>query len=159
MTARSIALRCLPHRSFTRASITRPYPRSPSSSRAPSGTASVSLGSTRASEGGQHMAIKYGNGKHGKDDPARVRKCAVYLRVSKALKSKGKAIGEYTSIDAQRDTCLEYIKRKPGYTYVDQYIDDGRSGKNLNRKSVQRLFADIDAGKIDTVIVYKMDRL
>ena len=105
------------------------------------------------------MAIKYGNGKHGKDDPARVRKCAVYLRVSKALKSKGKAIGEYTSIDAQRDTCLEYIKRKPGYTYVDQYIDDGRSGKNLNRKSVQRLFADIDAGKIDTVIVYKMDRL
>src|ERR1043165_2102792 len=105
------------------------------------------------------MGIKYGNGKHGKDDPTRIRKCAIYMRVSKALKSKGKAIGEYTSIDAQRDTCLEYIKRKPGYTYVDQYIDDGRSGKNLNRKSVQRLFADIEAGKSDTVIVYKMDRL
>lgn len=105
------------------------------------------------------MAIKNGNGKHSNGDPNRIRKCAVYLRVSKALKSKGKAIGEYTSIDAQRDTCLDYIKRTPGYTYVDQYVDDGRSGKNLKRKSVQRLFADIDAGKIDTVIVYKMDRL
>lgn len=88
-----------------------------------------------------------------------VRRCGLYLRVSKALKRKGKTERDYTSIDAQRDTCLNYIKLQPGWTFAEEYIDDGRSGKNLKRPSVQRMLADIKSGKIDTVVVYKVDRL
>lgn len=100
-----------------------------------------------------------GNGNGSKTDAPIARRCGIYLRVSKALKRKGKTAGEYTSIDAQRDTCLNFIRCTPGYSFAEEYIDDGRSGKNLKRKSVQRLFADIESGKINAVIVYKIDRL
>jgi DNA invertase Pin-like site-specific DNA recombinase len=94
-----------------------------------------------------------------KETPHQIKRCAIYLRVSKALKRKGKTERDYTSIDAQRDTCLNFIRTQPGWVFASEYIDDGRSGKNLKRASVQRLFADINARKIDAVVVYKIDRL
>lgn len=107
-------------------------------------------------------AMTNGNGKtsgNGTKQAPRVRRVGVYLRVSKALKHKGKTDKDYTSIDSQRDTCLSFIRTQPGWTFAAEYVDDGRSGKNLNRPSVRRMFADIDSGAIDAIVVYKVDRL
>ena len=87
----------------------------------------------------------------------RVR-CAVYTR-----KSTDEGLDqEYNSLEAQRDAGLAFIasQRHEGWIAVgDGYDDGGYSGGNMDRPALRRLMVDIEAGKIDTVVVYKIDRL
>jgi site-specific DNA recombinase len=92
--------------------------------------------------------------------PAAVRKlrCAVYTR-----KSTEEGLDmEFNSLDAQREACEAYIvsQRAEGWLLVrDRYDDGGVSGGTLERPALKRLLADVEAGKIDVVLVYKIDRL
>ena len=65
-------------------------------------------------------------------------------------------------MDAQRESCNAYIASQRGEGWVaiaERYDDGGFSGGNLERPALRRLIADIQAGKIDVVICYKVDRL
>jgi site-specific DNA recombinase len=92
--------------------------------------------------------------------PPAMRKlrCAIYTR-----KSSDEGLDmEFNSLDAQREACEAYIasQRAEGWLPVrDRYDDGGVSGGTLERPALKRLLTDIEAGKIDLVIVYKIDRL
>lgn len=85
-------------------------------------------------------------------------RCAVYTR-----KSTDEGLDqEYNSIDAQRDAGHAYIasQRAEGWIPVaDDYDDPAFSGGNMERPALQRMMADIEAGKIGVVVIYKIDRL
>ena len=85
-------------------------------------------------------------------------RCAVYTR-----KSTDEGLDqEYNSIDAQRDAGHAYIasQRAEGWIPVaDDYDDPAYSGGNMDRPALKRLLADIEAGKVDVVVIYKIDRL
>ena len=85
-------------------------------------------------------------------------RCAIYTR-----KSTDEGLEqEFNSLDAQRESAEAYIasQQHEGWDCLpDQYDDGGFSGGNMERPAVQRLLADIEAGKIDCVVVYKVDRL
>ncbi len=92
--------------------------------------------------------------------PAAIRKlcCAVYTRKS----SEEGLDMEFNSLDAQREACEAYIasQRAEGWLLVhDRYDDGGVSGGTLERPALKRLLADIAAGLVDVVVVYKIDRL
>ena len=85
-------------------------------------------------------------------------RCAVYTRKS----SEEGLEQEFNSLDAQREACEAYIaSQKPeGWVLVpDRYDDGGISGATLERPALQRLLADIEARRVDVVVVYKIDRL
>lgn len=86
------------------------------------------------------------------------KRCAVYCRVS----SDERLDQSFNSIDAQRDAGQAYIasQRAEGWIPVaDDYDDPGYSGGNTERPALKRLLADIQAGRVDIVVVYKIDRL
>ena len=86
------------------------------------------------------------------------KRCAVYCRVS----SDERLDQSFNSLDAQKDAGLAYVasQRTEGWIPVpDHYIDPGFSGGNMERPGLKRLMADIEAGKVDIVVVYKIDRL
>src|SRR4030088_726140 len=86
------------------------------------------------------------------------QRCAIYTRKS----SEHNLDLAFTSLDAQREACEAYIKSQTheGWRLVpDHYDDGGLSGASLGRPALQALLADIAAGKIDIVVVYKVDRL
>jgi DNA invertase Pin-like site-specific DNA recombinase len=88
---------------------------------------------------------------------SRVR-CAIYTRKS----SEEGLEQDFNSLDAQHESCAAYIKSQTseGWQLVrDRYDDGGISGGTLQRPGLQRLLADINAGHIDIVVVYKVDRL
>src|SRR5579884_1644385 len=95
--------------------------------------------------------------KNGIHKPApETKRCAVYTRKSTSAGLEQ----DFNSLDAQRESCVGYIQRQPGWTLVDERYDDGGfTGANIERPAFQRLLADIEAGKIDVVVVYKVDRL
>jgi site-specific DNA recombinase len=69
---------------------------------------------------------------------------------------------EFNSLDAQREACENFIasQKAEGWLAVaDRYNDGGFSGGTLERPALQRLLGDIEAGKVDTIVVYKIDRL
>ena len=85
-------------------------------------------------------------------------RCAIYTRKSheEGLEQ------EFNSLDAQREAAEAYIEsqRMQGWqTLPDRYDDGGFSGGNMERPGLQRLLADVDAGKVDVIVVYKIDRL
>lgn len=85
-------------------------------------------------------------------------RCAIYTRKST---EHGLEL-EFNSLDAQRDACAAYIKSQAsqGWQCLPQHYDDAAfSGGNLERPALKQLLKDIDAGKVDVVIVYKIDRL
>jgi site-specific DNA recombinase len=85
-------------------------------------------------------------------------RCAVYTRKS----SEEGLDREFNSLDAQREACEAYIRSQKAEGWVlvpDRYDDGGYSGGNLERPALIRLLSDIEAGRIDTVVVYKIDRL
>jgi DNA invertase Pin-like site-specific DNA recombinase len=85
-------------------------------------------------------------------------RCAIYTRKS----SEEGLEQEFNSLDAQREACEAYIKsqRHEGWIVIPALYDDPAfSGGNMDRPALKRLLADIDAGRIDTVVVYKVDRL
>ena len=85
-------------------------------------------------------------------------RCAIYTR-----KSTEEGLDmEFNSLDAQREACSAYIasQRAEGWVELaDQYDDGGFSGGTLERPALKRLLADIEAGRVDVVVVYKIDRL
>jgi DNA invertase Pin-like site-specific DNA recombinase len=85
-------------------------------------------------------------------------RCAIYTRVStdQGLEQ------EFNSLDAQYDASQAYIRSQAhaGWTVVRaKYDDGGFSGGNTDRPALQRLLEDVRAGKIDVIVVYKVDRL
>ncbi|MDP7152763.1 MAG: recombinase family protein, partial [Paracoccaceae bacterium] len=90
--------------------------------------------------------------------PSRKVRCAIYTRKS----SEEGLEMEFNSLDAQREACEAYIvsqKQEGWIALPDVYNDGGISGGTLERPALQRLLADIEAGHIDVVVVYKIDRL
>ena len=86
------------------------------------------------------------------------KRCAIYTR-----KSTDEGLDqEYNSLEAQRDSALAFIssQRHEGWiANVDGYDDGGFSGGNTNRPALKRLLADVEDGRVDVVVVYKIDRL
>src|SRR5436853_7568855 len=85
-------------------------------------------------------------------------RCAVYTRKS----SEEGLEQEFNSLDAQREACEAYIasQKAEGWVLVhDRYDDGGISGATLERPALKQLLADIEAGRVDIVVVYKIDRL
>jgi site-specific DNA recombinase len=91
-------------------------------------------------------------------DVRKVLRCAIYTRKS----TEHGLEQEFNSLDAQREACEAYIKSQAsqGWRTLPQHYDDpAYSGGNLHRPALKTLLADIEAGKIDGVVVYKIDRL
>jgi DNA invertase Pin-like site-specific DNA recombinase len=85
-------------------------------------------------------------------------RCAVYTRKS----TEEGLEQDYNSLDAQRDAGENYVKSLAGEGWTvlaERYDDGGFTGGNMDRPALKRLMADIEAGKIDCVVVYKVDRL
>src|SRR5438270_7869985 len=85
-------------------------------------------------------------------------RCAVYTRVStdQGLEQ------DFNSLDAQYDASQAYIRSQAhaGWTLLrGKYDDGGFSGGNTDRPALQRLSQDVRAGKVDVIVVYKVDRL
>jgi site-specific DNA recombinase len=89
--------------------------------------------------------------------PPRIR-CAIYTR-----KSSDEGLDQdFNSLDAQAEACAAYIASQRHEGWVagkTRYDDGGISGGSLERPALQRLLADIDAGQVQMVVVYKIDRL
>lgn len=88
---------------------------------------------------------------------AQVR-CAIYTR-----KSSEEGLDQaFNSLDAQREACEAYVLSQTGEGWsalAQRYDDGGFSGGSMERPALKRLMADIGAGKVDTIVVYKIDRL
>ena len=85
-------------------------------------------------------------------------RCAIYTRKS----TEDGLEQEFNSLDAQRESGEAFIKSQAneGWTCLpDRYDDGGFTGGNMVRPALERLLADIEAGKLDTIVVYKVDRL
>ena len=90
--------------------------------------------------------------------PTKRSRCAIYTRKST---EEGLEQG-FNSLDAQREACAAFIQsqKHEGWTVLPTAYDDGGySGGSMERPALQRLLADIEAGRIDVVVVYKVDRL
>jgi DNA invertase Pin-like site-specific DNA recombinase len=85
-------------------------------------------------------------------------RCAIYTRKS----SEEGLEQEFNSLQAQREACEAFIhsQRHEGWVCLRAAYDDGGfSGATMDRPALQQLLADLTAGRIDTVVVYKIDRL
>ncbi|MCW3780362.1 recombinase family protein [Defluviimonas salinarum] len=88
---------------------------------------------------------------------ARIR-AAIYTRKS----SEEGLDQEFNSLDAQREACEAYVRSQAGegwHSLRDRYDDGGVSGGTMERPALKRLLADIMRGRVDVVVVYKIDRL
>ena len=91
-------------------------------------------------------------------DPEKQHKCAVYCRksVEEGLEQ------EFNSLDAQREAGEYFIKSQAAKGWIclkKRYEDGGYSGGNTNRPALKELMSDCEAGLVDTIVVYKIDRL
>src|SRR3979490_688758 len=132
-------------------------PGSPQRARALVGQARVSL----ASGSGRWTLLQPPEQAMARADPARAGltvRCAIYTR-----KSSDEGLEQaFNSLDAQREACEAYIvsQRHAGWTALpDMYDDGGLSGGTMERPALQRLLSDIKAGKVQIIVVYKVDRL
>ena len=93
-----------------------------------------------------------------KKGPIKPVRCAIYTRVS----TDHGLEQDFNSLDAQHDAAQAYIRSQAhaGWTLVrTRYADGGYSGGSTDRPALQRLLADVKTGKIDVIVVYKVDRL
>lgn len=85
-------------------------------------------------------------------------RCAIYTR-----KSTDEGLEkEFNTLEAQREAGESYVRsqKHQGWTLIDEHYDDGGySGGNMKRPALTRLFEDIKAGKVNMIVVYKIDRL
>src|SRR5579872_492514 len=91
-------------------------------------------------------------------DPKSVVRCAIYTRKS----SEEGLEQSFNSLDAQREACEAFItsQRQEGWRALSAHYDDGGfSGGNMDRPALKRLLEDVEAHKVDTIVVYKVDRL
>lgn len=89
---------------------------------------------------------------------AEKKRCAIYTRKS----TEEGLEQDFNSLDAQREACAAYILSlaAEGWEQVREHYDDGGwSGGNMDRPALRQLLADIEAGKVDIIVVYKVDRL
>ena len=96
----------------------------------------------------------------GNSEPKRPRvlRCAIYTRKS----TEDGLEQEFNSLDAQREACAAYIlsQRHEGWALVPEPYDDGGfSGGTMDRPGLKQLLAEIEADKVDVIVVYKVDRL
>src|SRR5262245_19044997 len=85
-------------------------------------------------------------------------RCAIYTRKS----TEEGLEQEFNSLDAQRESAEAFVRSQSaeGWTCLpDRYDDGGFTGGHMGRPALKRLLTDIDAGKVDCVVVYKVDRL
>lgn len=86
------------------------------------------------------------------------KRCAIYTR-----KSTDNGLDkDFNTLDAQREACLSYIQSQKGEGWIalkEQYDDGGFTGSNMDRPALQKLLEDIKSKRVDTVVVYKIDRL
>src|SRR5438445_7957566 len=85
-------------------------------------------------------------------------RCAIYTRKS----SEEGLEQEFNSLQAQREACEAFIhsQRQEGWVCLRAAYDDGGfSGATMDRPALQQLLADLTAGRVDTIVVYKIDRL
>jgi len=85
-------------------------------------------------------------------------RCAIYTRKS----TEDGLEQEFNSLDAQREACAAYIlsQRHEGWSLMpDAYDDGGFSGGSMDRPALRRLLAEVEAGRVDVIVVYKVDRL
>ncbi len=90
--------------------------------------------------------------------PAKTIRCAIYTRKS----TEDGLEQEFNSLDAQRESGESYVasQKSMGWVALDERYDDGGyTGGNMDRPALEHLLADIAAGKVDCVVVYKVDRL
>src|SRR5438874_894122 len=88
----------------------------------------------------------------------RTVRCAIYTRKS----SEEGLEQEFNSLQAQREACEAFIEseRQEGWVCLRAAYDDGGfSGARMDRPALQRLLVDLTAGRVDTIVVYKIDRL
>ncbi len=93
-----------------------------------------------------------------KNHPPATIRCAIYTRKSTEVGLEQ----DFNSLDAQREASLAYIQsqRHEGWRCLPaRYDDGGFTGGNMDRPALKRLLADIEAGRIDCVVAYKLDRL
>src|SRR5437016_5175081 len=86
------------------------------------------------------------------------KRCAIYTRKS----TEHGLQQDFNSLKAQQAVCSAYIQSQQhrGWTEIDkQYEDAAQSGGTLDRPAIKALLADIERGKVDIVVVYKLDRL
>ena len=87
-----------------------------------------------------------------------VKRCAIYTR-----KSSEEGLDQaFNSLDAQREACAAYVHSQAGEGWQASpklYDDGGFSGGNIERPALKAMLADVDAGRIDVIVVYKVDRL
>jgi site-specific DNA recombinase len=103
---------------------------------------------TSASTNGHPDAVK---------GPTQVR-CAIYVRKSTEVDEEQR----FNSLDAQRLACEEYVRTRGGEKWAvlpEQYTDGGWSGATVKRPAFQHLLADIEARRVDCVVVHRVDRL
>jgi site-specific DNA recombinase len=89
---------------------------------------------------------------------AKSLRCAIYTRKS----TEHGLEQEFNSLDAQREACEAYIKSQASLAWkaLPQHYDDpAYSGGNLDRPALKKLLVDIETGRVDVVVVYKIDRL
>ncbi|MCC7137609.1 MAG: recombinase family protein [Planctomycetes bacterium] len=106
---------------------------------------------------GTTLAARNGVAGHGPAAPASVR-CALYGRKS----IEERTATDFGSIEAQREACENFVKSQAslGWTALPhRYDDEGFTGANVDRPALARLLTDIEAGAVDAVCVYKIDRL
>jgi DNA invertase Pin-like site-specific DNA recombinase len=85
-------------------------------------------------------------------------RCVIYTRKS----TEDGLEQEFNSLDAQREACEAFIlsQRHEGWELVpDRFDDGGCSGGNMNRQGLRALLSEVDAGRVDVIVVYKVDRL
>ena len=90
--------------------------------------------------------------------PSKVVRCAIYTRVS----TDAGLDQEFNSLDAQFDAAQAYIRSQAhaGWSMIrTRYDDGGFSGGSTDRPALQQLLADIRDGKVNVIVVYKVDRL
>jgi len=92
------------------------------------------------------------------DEPVPLRRCAIYTRQSNSqLRDR-----EVNSLETQRELCSAYIRSQQYNGWVElphRFDDAGQPGGQLERPALSRLMQDIEAGRVDAVVVYKIDRL
>ncbi len=91
-------------------------------------------------------------------EPKKTVRCAIYTRKS----TEEGLQQEFNTLDAQRESSEAFIAAQKHEGWVclpDRYDDGGFTGGNLDRPAVTRMMKDIEAGKVDCVVVYKVDRL
>jgi DNA invertase Pin-like site-specific DNA recombinase len=86
---------------------------------------------------------------------AKPTRCAIYTRVS----TDQQAEKEFNSCEAQEARVRSFVASQEGFQVSEVYTDAGYTGANIERPALQKLLRDVQAGRHDLIITYKIDRL